>query len=123
MRCSFVRNREAGRMAVGIVDSRLSDYAALPKVVNHRDMHWHFATSGRSAMRPARSQQIDLWVINTVLPDMSGMDLCGTLKGRYPRPSIYIVTDAYRIEDERAARVCGISLFGCKPIQPSWFEF
>jgi DNA-binding response OmpR family regulator len=123
MRCSYANSLETGGMTVAIVDSRLSDYAALPEAVDRPEMNWRFAASGRSALRLARSEQVDLWVINTALTDMSGIDLCGMLKSRSPPPAIYMVTNAYRVEDERAARCCGVSLFACKPIQASWFKF
>ena len=74
------------------------------------------------ALRLAQSQKVDLWVINTVLADMSGVDLCRMLKDRSLPPVIYMVADVYHVEDERAARCCGVSLFGCKPIQASWFK-
>ena len=122
MRCSYLNTFETRGLTVGIVDSRLSDYAALPQAVDRPEINWHFATSGRSALRLAQSQKVDLWVINAVLADMSGTDLCWMLKSRSPPPAIYIVTDAYRVEDERAARCCGVSLFGCKPVRASWFK-
>jgi DNA-binding response OmpR family regulator len=123
MRCSYANVPESRGMTVAIVDSRLSDYAGLPAAIEHPEINWHFAASGRSALRLAQSHTVDLWVINAVLADMSGTDLCCMLKSRCPPPAIYMVTDAYRVEDERAARCCGVSMFGCKPVQASWFTF
>jgi DNA-binding response OmpR family regulator len=121
MRCSYASVLETRDMTVAVVDPRLPDYGALPEAVGRPDMKWHFVTSGRGALRLALSQQVDLWVINTALSDMSGIDLCAMLKGRSPPPVVYMVTDDYRVEDERAARCCGVSLFACKPIQATWF--
>jgi DNA-binding response OmpR family regulator len=123
MQSSFATALETGGMTVAIADPRLSDYAALPSAVDRPRMIWRFATTGRGALRLALTQPVDLWVINTVLSDMSGIDLCAMLKALSPPPIIYMVTDAYRVEEERAARCCGVSLYGCKPIQASWFKF
>ena len=112
----------ASGITVAIVDSRPSDYSALPAAIDCPDIHWRFATSGRGALRLAQREQVELWVINAVLADMPGRDLCCMLKNRSPPPAIYMVTDAYRVEEERAARCCGVSLFACKPIEASWFE-
>jgi DNA-binding response OmpR family regulator len=122
MRFASAHVPETCSMTIAIVDSRSSDYAALPQAVDRPDMNWRFAASGRGALRLAQAEEVDLWVINAVLADMSGVDLCRMLKGRSPPPVIYIVTDAYRVEDERAARCCGVSLFACKPVQASWFK-
>ena len=122
MRCSNTKDPATGSMTVAIVDSRSADYATLPTALDRPEMNWHFATSGRKALRLAQCEKVDVWVINTVLPDMSGMDLCQMLKGRSSPPLVYIVTDAYRVEDERAARCCGVSLFACKPVEASWFK-
>jgi DNA-binding response OmpR family regulator len=114
---------ERGSVTVAIVDSRPSDYSTLPDALDRLDIHWRFVAGGRQALRLAEREWVDLWVINAVLADMPGTDLCRMLNDRFPRPVIYMVTDAYRVEDERAARCCGIALFACKPVQASWFEF
>jgi hypothetical protein len=44
------------------------------------------------------------------------------LRSRSPPPDFYVVTDAYRPEDERAARMCGAAMFACKPVRAEWFD-
>ena len=85
-------------------------------------MQWQFLACGRDALRLAQAQNVDLWVIHLVLPDMSGLELCELLKTRLSRPVIYLVGEHYCAEDERAARTRGAALFGCKPVEPWWFE-
>ena len=106
---------------VAVVDPRPSDYGVLldAPVGTVRPQ---FLCCGREALRLCQTEQVDLWVIHLVLPDMSGLDLCAMLKSRLSRPAIYVVSDDYRAEDERAARARGASLFGCKPVQAWWFE-
>jgi DNA-binding response OmpR family regulator len=114
--------RRAGTVTVAVVDSRPDDYAALPQTVRRRDLAWRFLTTGQEALRAARTESADLWVVNTVLPDISGIDICNMLRSRSPPPGFYVVTDAYRPEEERAARICGAALFGCKPARAEWFD-
>jgi DNA-binding response OmpR family regulator len=57
-------------------------------------------------------------MINDCLPDMSGLDVCALLKNCLVQAVIYVVTDNYDQAIEREARICGATLFGCKPIQP-----
>jgi DNA-binding response OmpR family regulator len=109
-------------MTVAVVDSRPDDYAALPQAVRRPGMNWQFLTTGREALRLARAESVDLWIVNTVLTDFSGIDVCAMLRSRSPPPSVYVVTDAYRPEEEQAARMCGAALFGCKPVPPGWFD-
>lgn len=107
---------------VAVVDPRPADYAALLDVAARRKMRVEFLLRGRDALQLARTVGADLWVIHVALPDMSGFDLCTMLRTHAHRPVIYMVTDEYRVEDERAAWVHGASLFGCKPVPESWFE-
>ena len=106
---------------VAVVDPRAADYGVLLDAPVGT-LRPQFLCCGREALRLCQTEQVDLWVIHLVLPDMSGLDLCATLKARLSRPVIYIVSDEYRPEDERAARARGASLFGCKPVQAWWFE-
>ncbi len=106
---------------VAVVDPRPGDYEVLLDAPVG-SLRPQFLSCGREALRLGQMEQVDLWVIHLVLPDMSGLDLCAMLKARLSRPVIYIVSDDYRAEDERAARARGASLFGCKPVQAWWFE-
>jgi DNA-binding response OmpR family regulator len=121
MFCHTEKELSVPSMNAAVVDSRLGDYTNLPRTTDRRKITWRFLTTGQDALRLARTQCMDLWIINTVLEDMSGIDLCCMLRNRSPPPVIYIVTDAYCVEDEQAARICGVSMFECKPIKSWWF--
>ena len=122
MLCITRKKISAPAMNAAIVDSLPGDYGDLPQRIKARAITWRLLTSGREALRLALTQGVDLWIINTVLADMSGIDLCRMLKTRSPPPVCYIVTDAYRAEEERAARTCGAALFERKPIRSCWFR-
>lgn len=122
MHSQQLETRPGGSATVAVVDPRPGDYRVLLDAPLSAAVRWEFLSCGRDALRLSRAEQIDLWVIHLVLPDMTGLELCTMLRARLCRPAIYIVSDEYCAEDERAARARGASLFGCKPIQPWWFE-
>ena len=106
---------------VAVVDPQPADYAPLLERTVGPLVRLQFLPTGRDALQLARTTEVDLWVIHMTLPDMSGLDLCAMLKAQSAGRVVYVVTDRYRAEDERAAWVHGASLFGCKPLPESWF--
>ena len=114
--------RPARPATVAVVDPRPGDYGVLLDAPLGAEMRWQFLCCGRDALRLSQSEEVDLWVIHQVLPDMSGLELCEMLRARLSRPVIYVVSDRYCPDDERAARARGASLFGCKPVEAWWFE-
>jgi PleD family two-component response regulator len=122
MKRTCVKSKCAATTTVAVVDSRPEDYASLPRGSQRQGMIWRFLASAREALRLAAVETVDLWVVNVLLPDMPGSDLCVMLRSRWPSPTVYVVTDSYRAEDECTARTCGAALFVCKPVQPSWFD-
>jgi DNA-binding response OmpR family regulator len=108
---------------VVVVDPCPADYTLIAAKVGkrQRDTTWEFLASGREALRAARTRRVDLWIVNLSLPDISGLDLCRMLRERYAA-DLFVVADQYRAEDERAARVCGVSVFLCKPVDRHWFD-
>ena len=121
MRSQQAEGCPARSATVAVVDPRPADYRVLLGAPPGA-MRMRLLSCGRDALRLAQSEEVDLWVIHLVLPDMSGLQLCEILKTRLSRPVIYIVSEDYRAEDERAARAGGASLFSCKPVQAWWFE-
>jgi len=115
-------DRRVRAATVAVVDPRPGDYAALLGSHLGSQVRLQFLGSGRDALRLARTGGVTLWVINADLPDMSGLDLCSMLRTCSGRSVVYVVTDEYRMEDERAARLCGASFFGCKPVEAGWFD-
>jgi DNA-binding response OmpR family regulator len=106
---------------VAVVDPRPQDYAGLLEDFAAAGMSCHFLRLGRDALRLARGDGADLWVVHVVLPDMSGLDLCAMLRDRRPESVVYMVADEYSEADERAARTGGASLFLSKPLVASFW--
>jgi CheY-like chemotaxis protein len=113
---------DRGATTVAVVDRRPDDYAYLLNATRGSGVRWEFARNGCEALRLARTQPIDVWMVNDFLPDMSGLDVCALLKGYLVHAVIYIVTDNYDQAIEREARIRGAMLFECKPIPPELID-
>ena len=122
MHSTQAESTSARTSTIAVVDPRPADYASLLERALGPSVRLQFLPTGNDALQLARTADADLWVIHMVLPDMSGLDLCAMLKAQSARRVIYMVTDMYRAEDERAAWVHGASLFGCKPLPNSWLS-
>lgn len=71
--------------------------------------------TAEEALRVARSQQVDLWVVNTQLPGISGSELCTMLKARSKNATVCLVADEYSPAAERSALAARATWFICKP--------
>jgi DNA-binding response OmpR family regulator len=107
-------------MTVVVVDQRPDDYADLLNATQGANVRWQFVSNGREALHLAHTLPVDLWMVNDYLTDMSGLEVCALLKSCLDQPVIYMVTDKYSQAIEREARICGVALFGCKPVQKEW---
>jgi len=105
---------------VCIVDPRPSDYRRLLDDEPAGAPRIEFLSGGREALRAALAQQVDLWVVNVELPDMSGLEVCEMLRARTPSATVCVVADRYRPEDERRAWLRGATLFCAKPFERHW---
>jgi DNA-binding response OmpR family regulator len=104
---------------IAVVDPSPTDYAQVAAKVGGAS--WEFLASASEALRVARTRRVDLWIVNLALPDMPGLDLCRMLRERRAA-GIFAVANQYSTEAEQAARVCGVSVFLCKPADCQWFD-
>jgi DNA-binding response OmpR family regulator len=110
------------RVKVCVVDTNFGGYGHLLADRNLRGVQWELITSARDALRQMQRDTVTLWVINIQLPDISGAELCQMIKSQSPSAVVWLLTDDYRPEDERAAWLAGATMFRPKPIDPVWFE-
>jgi DNA-binding response OmpR family regulator len=106
--------------SVCVVDARAEDYSDWDFVARQTGVRLHFVADASQALRLARTQSVDLWVINTQLADLSGFELCGLIKGQASRGSVYLVSDHYSADEERAAWQARADVFGCKGAHDGW---
>ncbi len=97
-----------------VADSRPQDYQHLMQLAVQRGWHLHLLTSGMAVLRLTRLLPIDLYLVNTRLPDLSGYDLFEMLRDQVPTAQVFIVSDFYTDVDERRACRCGAALYLCK---------
>ena len=72
-----------------------------------------------SGMALARSQQFDLYLLDSWLPDGSGLDLCRRIREfDKATPILFYSAAAYEIDRDLAIR-CGAQAYLVKPSQPS----
>ena len=103
-----------------IVDSKPEDYFRLAGQLESAEFRLTYATSGSNALRLPRLAPCHLWLVNTHLPDMSGVELLNLIRSRDPGAACVLVGDAYQEADEIAARQTGANLYVCKPPQLEW---
>jgi len=105
-----------------VVDPKPQDYEKLVSSQSPRDLQIRFMTSGDEALRSATRIFDGLWLINTRLPDMTGVNLLMLIHQRDPKAVIFLVGDSYDQEDEISARSSGPTAYVCKPPHPSWLS-
>src|SRR5262245_36307254 len=106
---------------VCVVDPQTDDYRGWESVAEANGVRLLFTADAREALRVAHTEPIDLWVVNAELPGLSGGELCNMLKARKGQTAIYMVANQYTPDLEKAARLAGATMFGCKPAHESWF--
>ena len=128
----------SGVTEIVIVDSSCDAYGDFVRAAQAGEVGLHFCVDGRSAVRLARRFRADAWLVASDLPDMSGFDLVDMLSphvlqggvdplrsgsrisldhvGEGFRSGIFIVSDAYRLEDEQRALASGVAAFLVRPV-------
>ena len=75
----------------------------------------HSASTVEEALRRARTEQFDLYVLDKRLPDGSGVELCKELNMLTPGvPCIFYTGDAYEVQRQEAV-AAGATAFVSKP--------
>lgn len=109
-------------LTVCVVDPQADDYLNWDSLAQADKVRLQFVATAEDALRLAHATAVDLWVINTELPKISGLELCSMLRDRAARTAMYLVADRYSPATERAAWAAGATLFGCKPEHEVWLD-
>jgi DNA-binding response OmpR family regulator len=105
-----------------IVDLNYAEYQALVIALLPHGIRIRFFATGGDAMRAFGNHSSTLWIVNTQLPDMSGIGLLSLIRCRLRRCRVFLVSDHYCAEDERAARSAGATAYVCKPASAAWLN-
>jgi len=116
-----VRNGSHGGVLVVDSDRKCRAYiAALLERVGCRTLH---ARSGEEALEVAESERPSLAIVEVVLPEMSGYELCRELKDKYGRDFRLVFISKSRREaiDRVAGLLIGADDYVVKPFDPDEF--
>jgi len=109
----------AGRQRLLIVDDQPANVRVMAEAL--RDQYeLYFATSGAKALEIAAASPIELVLLDVVMPDLDGFEVCRRLKSdeRTSRIPVIFVTAREEISDEtRGFDVGGVDYI-TKPVQP-----
>ncbi len=105
-----------------IVDARPADYDRLIDDPQSRPLAIRCYATAEAALRTTAADSSTLWMINTHLPDLSGVELLSEIARRFRKPSVYLVGDAYSPHEEQAARAAGATFYVCKPASFAWLR-
>jgi DNA-binding response OmpR family regulator len=130
--------RDEGIHEIVIVDATCDRYADFVEAAQAGDVGLHFCVDGRSAIRLSRRFRADAWLVGTDLPDMSGFDLLSMLSpsilqgevdplmegsrvsldrvGEGMRPGVFLVSDAYSLDEEQRSLACGVAGYLVRPV-------
>ncbi|MCH2115644.1 MAG: response regulator [Pirellulales bacterium] len=103
-----------------VVDPNLQDYKQFTEVAAKWKIRTSLLRSGEEALRVYRALFDGLWLINTRIPDMAGVDLLQLIRERDPYASVFLVDDDYEEEGEITSRAAGATAYVCKPPNPIW---
>jgi len=73
---------------------------------------------GAQVLEAARRERPDLAILEVLLPEVNGYQLCRELKGLERPPIVVMLTARSEPEDRFWAMECGADLFLSKPVEP-----
>lgn len=97
-----------------VADPNPQDYQELAVQAGEQMWNVHFLTSGRAALQYSSWESVDLWLLNTQLPDIGGIELLRMLSERVRAARVFLVSDEYDVRQERLACSLGAGLYVCK---------
>ena len=78
-------------------------------------------STGHEALRLPPAAGV-LWLVNTRLPDMAGLELWHLLRSRWRDKYVVLVADQHDPAQELAALQTGRLHYACKPLTTAWLQ-
>ena len=100
-----------------IVDDDELAIKAVVQLLTRRGFTMLSATSGREGLDVLARSQVDVLVLDVLMPEMTGLEVCHTLRtdGRFNDLPVILLTGCDDIETRAAGMKLGVSEFLCKP--------
>ena len=105
-----------------LVDPEPSDYLQIFGADQPYAVRWRVHQNGEDVMASADLAGVDLCLINTQLPDVTGVELYHAINRRLGSVPVVLVADRYCREEELSVLDVGALHFVCKPITPSFVD-
>jgi len=104
-------------MKVLVVESEIPTAMMVTSLLTQAGFDVRFAAKGRKGLEIAQDQKFDLIVLETVLPDLSGLKICAELKQRHIsyRTPVVFLSDQHGNEYRERALELGAADFIEKP--------
>ena len=103
-----------GTATICVVDPQAEDYLGWDATAEANGARFQIVASAAEALRFARTNRVDLWVVNAELPCLSGYELCGMLKSQLASATVLLVADEYSEAAERRAWSQRATMFCCR---------
>ena len=100
-----------------IVDDDELSAKAVVQLLRRRGFDTHTALNGRECLRMLSEIAVDVLVLDVMMPEMTGLEVCHTLRsdGRFADLPVILLTGCDDIETRAAGMKLGVSEFLCKP--------
>lgn len=82
------------KIRVGVVDDNKSVAEIISEILGSRDFECFDAYDGRGAIEMVKARDLDLLILDFVLPDLSGLEVVRTLEGLGFKIPTIIITGA-----------------------------
>jgi len=100
-----------------VVDDDELASKAVVQLLARRGFTMLTALSGREALKILGERPVDVLVLDVMMPEMTGLEVCRTLRsdGRFTDLPVILLTGCDDIETRAAGMKLGVSEFLCKP--------
>ena len=100
-----------------VVDDDQLATKAVVQLLERRGFTMLTALNGREGLTILANTPVDVLVLDVMMPEMSGLDVCRTLRsdGRFAELPVILLTGCDDIETRAAGMKLGVSEFLCKP--------
>jgi len=103
-----------------VVDDDELVLAAIGELLGTRGFVVEGCTSGRQALEKAEKQDFDLFILDIIMPEMDGFELCKRMREieQFCETPIIMLTAKAGEEDRKRGLELGANLYLTKPISP-----
>jgi len=93
---------------------------ALEKLEDEHDVELITAKNGIEALKIIKEEKPDLVFLDVMMPKMSGLEVCNTVKNELGMPEIYIImlTAKGQEFDKQSGMAVGADMYMTKPFRP-----